>query len=85
MREEAERLKEEAGQTRRPIEEGPATGRGRGRGGRAAQQPAPEDYEELTVPELKELASKRGLEVASDARKDDIIDALKEDDKNHRG
>jgi hypothetical protein len=42
-----------------------------------------ENYEDMTVPELKELASTRGLEVASDARKSDIIDALEEDDKNH--
>jgi hypothetical protein len=39
------------------------------------------DYEEKTVAELKDLASKRGVELRSDARKDEIIDALKQADK----
>lgn len=39
-------------------------------------------YDEHTVAELKELAKKRGVEVPSDARKDEIIDALEEDDKS---
>jgi hypothetical protein len=35
------------------------------------------DYESHTVPELRELADKRGIEIKSDARKDEIIEALK--------
>lgn len=40
------------------------------------------DYEEKTVPELKELANERGVDVPYDARKDEIIKALKKADKN---
>ena len=40
-----------------------------------------EDYSDLTVPELRELARERNLDVASDARKDDLVKALKESDK----
>jgi hypothetical protein len=36
-----------------------------------------EQYEEHTVPELREMADERGIEIKSDARKDEIIDALK--------
>jgi hypothetical protein len=48
----------------------------------AKQQPAggtetEENYEEMTVPELKELAHQRGVEIHSDMLKDDIIQALK--------
>jgi Rho termination factor, N-terminal domain len=39
------------------------------------------DYETKTVPELKELAAQRGVEVPYDARKDEIIKALKKSDK----
>jgi Rho termination factor, N-terminal domain len=35
------------------------------------------DYEAMTVPELKELAHQRGVEIHSDMLKDDIIQALK--------
>lgn len=35
-----------------------------------------EDYESLTVAELKEMADSQGIEIPSDARKSDIIDAL---------
>lgn len=35
------------------------------------------DYEAHTVPELREMADERGIEIKSDARKDEIIDALK--------
>lgn len=35
------------------------------------------DYESHTVPELREMAEKRGIEVKSDARKDEVIEALK--------
>ena len=35
------------------------------------------DYESHTVPELREMAAARGIEVKSDARKDEIIEALK--------
>jgi Rho termination factor, N-terminal domain len=38
----------------------------------------PEDYESQTVVELKELAHKRGIEITSDMRKDEIIAALEE-------
>jgi hypothetical protein len=34
------------------------------------------DYDSLTVPELKDLAHKRGLQISSDMRKDEIIAAL---------
>lgn len=36
-----------------------------------------EDLESYTVPELKDLAEKRGIEIHSDMLKSDIIDALK--------
>jgi hypothetical protein len=36
-----------------------------------------EDYEALTVPELKELAQQRGIEAHSDWLKDDYVQALK--------
>jgi len=36
-----------------------------------------EEYEEMTVPELRDLADERGVDVKSDARKDEIIEALK--------
>lgn len=49
--------------------------KGSGKGGK--------DYNDLTVPELKELARKRNLDVPSDARKDDIIAALEEYDGSH--
>lgn len=39
------------------------------------------NYEEKTVPELKDLANERGVEVPYDARKDEIIKALKQADK----
>lgn len=39
------------------------------------------DYESLTVPELKELADKRGIELLSDARKAEIIAALEASDQ----
>jgi hypothetical protein len=39
------------------------------------------DYEGKTVPELKELAAERGVDVPYDARKDEIIKALKKADK----
>jgi hypothetical protein len=35
-----------------------------------------EDYDSMTVAELKELAHKRGVQVSSDWRKDEIIEAL---------
>lgn len=38
------------------------------------------DYEELTVPELKDLAEKRGIELPYDARKAEIIAALEASD-----
>ena len=38
------------------------------------------DYESLTVPELKDLAEKRGIEVPHDARKAEIIAALEASD-----
>lgn len=34
------------------------------------------DYEEMTIPELKDLAHKRGVEISHDMRKDEIIAAL---------
>jgi hypothetical protein len=40
----------------------------------------PTNYEELTVPELKDLADKRGVEILSDARKAEIIAALEASD-----
>lgn len=36
------------------------------------------DYESMTVPELRDLAHQRGIDVASNARKEEIIDALEE-------
>jgi hypothetical protein len=36
------------------------------------------DYESMTVPELKDLAASRGIEVQSDWLKHDIITALKQ-------
>jgi hypothetical protein len=36
-----------------------------------------EEYEAHTVPELREMADERGIEIKSDARKDEIIEALK--------
>jgi hypothetical protein len=39
------------------------------------------DYDALTVPELRDLARDRNVDVASDARKDEIISALKKADK----
>jgi hypothetical protein len=40
----------------------------------------PTNYEELTVPELKDLAEKRGIEILYDARKAEIIAALEASD-----
>jgi hypothetical protein len=74
-------MPEEARQIKEALGQGTPAGQPKGKGGgNKGKQP---DYERLTVPELKDLAADRGLEVAHDARKDDIIDALKEDDKNH--
>ena len=39
------------------------------------------DYESLTVPELKDLAEKRGIEISSDARKAEIIAVLESSDQ----
>lgn len=39
------------------------------------------DYEDQTVPELRELAQSRGIDVNSRSTKAEIIDALKEQDK----
>jgi hypothetical protein len=49
----------------------------------AANQPETQDYEAMTVPDLKELAKERGVEVSWDARKDEIITALEKNDKKH--
>lgn len=35
------------------------------------------DYESHTVPELREMADSRGIQIESGARKDEIIEALK--------
>jgi hypothetical protein len=43
-----------------------------------------ESYELLTVAELKELADQQGIEIPSDARKDDIIEALQASDQLER-
>lgn len=40
-----------------------------------------QDYEAMTVPELRELAKDRGVDVGWDARKDEIVTALEKDDK----
>lgn len=40
----------------------------------------PEDLNELTVPELKELAAKKGVDLHSDMVKSDIIDAIEKAD-----
>lgn len=42
-----------------------------------------QDYESMTVPELKELAKERGVDVGWDARKDEIVTALEKHDKKH--
>ena len=42
------------------------------------------DYESLTVPELKHLADKRGIELLHDARKAEIIAALEASDQLER-
>src|SRR4029077_5752651 len=39
------------------------------------------NYNEMTVPELRELADKRGIDVPHDANKAEIISALKKGDK----
>jgi hypothetical protein len=41
----------------------------------------PIDYEAHTVDELKEIAHKRGIDVAWDARKADLVKALEKHDK----
>lgn len=51
------------------------TGKGKPRGDESTL--TDEEYEAHTVPELREMAEQRGIEVKSDARKDEIIDALK--------
>jgi hypothetical protein len=51
--------------------------------GKGAETSAPsgkkagEDYDSMTVPELRDLAKERNIEVPWDARKDDLVDALK--------
>jgi hypothetical protein len=40
-----------------------------------------QDYESLTVPELKDLAEKRGIALLHDARKAEIIAALEASDQ----
>ena len=43
------------------------------------------DYEAKTVPELRELAKERNVEISWDARKDEIVSALeKQDKKEHK-
>jgi hypothetical protein len=51
-------------------------------GGEAATaSSSQQSYDDYTVAELKEQAKKRGVEIPSDARKDEIIDALEKADK----
>jgi hypothetical protein len=50
-------------------------GKEKDKGGTPKQE---KDYEEMTVAELKQLADKRDIDLPSDARKDDIIEILKE-------
>jgi hypothetical protein len=40
-----------------------------------------DDYDEMTVAELKDAANERGVEVSSDARKADLVKALRKADK----
>jgi hypothetical protein len=78
-REEAEALKEEA---RVRDEEAAKVKTAPGWGGeQSATAKKGDGYDELTVPELRELCQERGIEIDSGARKDDLIHALKKDDK----
>ena len=49
-----------------------------------AKTSPPQDYEAMTVPELRELAKERDVEIGWHARKDEIVTALEKDDKNKK-
>jgi SAP domain len=44
-----------------------------------------EGYESMTVAELRDLAARRGLDVASDAKKADLVEALREQGDDDTG
>ncbi|HWI67719.1 MAG TPA: Rho termination factor N-terminal domain-containing protein [Nitrospiraceae bacterium] len=65
----------------RALDQAWATGQGSGGAAPAATEQQKQDYEGMTVPELRELAKERGVEAGWDARKDEIVTALEKDDK----
>lgn len=71
---------EEIPDTRSDFDKGKdKTGHKAGRkGAHAKTKLTDEEYEAHTIPELREIADERGIEIKSDARKDEIIEALKQ-------
>lgn len=81
----AEAWKRDAEAEAKAQEEAEAKAKGeKGNGNGNGARGKPKNYDDYTVAELKEQARKRGVEVSSDARKDEIIDALEEADKEGR-
>jgi hypothetical protein len=78
-KEEADALKEEARvRDEEAAKVKTAPGWGQQSGAKATKG---DGYDELTVPELRELCQERNIDIDSGARKDDLIAALKKDDK----
>jgi hypothetical protein len=68
---------EEIPDTRSPWDKKQQGEAGAGHHKATGQEMTDEEYESHTVPELREMADERGIEIKSDARKDEIIEALK--------
>lgn len=68
---------EEIPDTRSPWDKKQQGETGKGKHAATTDNVDEENLEEYTVPELRDIADKRGIDVKSDARKDEIIEAIK--------